>query len=311
MDMRYNKIPKTGLSVSAVSLGTWVFGGDNWSGSDENTALQTVRRALDSGINLIDTAPVYGWGLSEKIVGKAVKGSRDKIVIATKCGLIKAGKSIKISLKPESVRKELSDSLKRLGTDYIDIYQLHWPDKDTPLEETLGELQKAVREGKIRFIGVSNFSLDLLKKAASICRIATIQNEYSFLKRDTEKDILPWCLREGMGFLAYGPLGGGILTGKYKTETKFPAMDARSFFYRFYSGKNFERADKAAGIFRRLGEAHKKPASQLAINWVAGRQGVTSAIAGARTPEQARSNAQSADLALREKEIELLTAINI
>lgn len=211
--MRYNKIPKTELSVSAVSLGTWVFGGDNWSGSDENTAIQTVRRALE--------------------------------------------------------------------------------------------------EGKIRCIGVSNFDLGMLKKAASICRISTIQNEYSFLKRDAEKDILPWCLRENTGFLAYGPLGGGILTGKYKTETKFPAMDARSFFYRFYSGKDFKRADKAAEIFRKLGKAHKKPASQIAINWVAGRPGVTSAIAGARTAEQAQSNAQSADLAFREKEIELLTAINV
>lgn len=296
--MRYNKIPGTELNVSAVALGTWVFGGDNWGGSDETLCAQTVSAALESGINFIDTAPAYGWGRAETIVGNAIKGKRDKVVIATKCGLKKEGKSITICLKPEAVRRELEDSLKRLGTDYIDIYQLHWPDKNTPLEETLGEMRKFSEEGKIRHIGVSNFDLPLLEKARAICRIAAIQNEYSFLKRDAEKKILPHCAAHGVGFLAYGCLGGGILSGKYVAEPVFSRSDARSFFYRYYRGEGFEKASKAALFFRSAAEKSGVRPAQAAINWTIQRAGVTAAIAGARTPEQAAMNARSADMEL-------------
>jgi aryl-alcohol dehydrogenase-like predicted oxidoreductase len=305
--MRYKKVPGTDLSVSCISLGTWVFGGDEcWGYSEEKDCIDTTLKAIDLGINLIDTAPIYGFGKSEEIVGKAIKGKRDKVIIATKCGLIKEGESIKTSLKPASIEKEIEESLRRLNVDCIDLYQIHWPDLNTPIEQTLATMLKLQKQGKIRYVGVSNFNLDLLKRAMQFCRIASIQNEYSFLNREAEKELLPFCIEKGIGFLAYGSLGGGILSGKYKTPPRFNPSDARSFFYKFYQGREFKKAQKLVDILNKIAKLHKKPIAQLALNWINQKEAVSSAIVGARNPRQVEENCGCTDWLLSEEEINQL-----
>lgn len=211
--MYYRCIPKSDLRVSVLGLGTWVFGGDAWGGSDEKECLNVVSAAIDSGINLIDTAPIYGYGRAETIVGKAVTKKRDKVLLATKCGLVWQGKRIRHDLTRRSVFQELEDSLKRLGVEYIDLYQCHWPDPQTPVEETMQALNELKKQGKIRYIGVSNFDAQLLKESLYLADIVSLQSQYSLLKRDLEKELIPFCHQHKVGILTYGVLGGGILTG--------------------------------------------------------------------------------------------------
>ena len=197
--MRYKRLGNSSLEVSVVGLGTWAIGGDFWGKVDDDRSIRTIQRAVDCGINLIDTAPAYGGGHAERIVGQAIKGRRDKVVIATKCGIVKQGGRITRNLKPESIRKEVDDSLTRLGVDVIDLYQIHWPDANTPLEDTLNEMEKLRDAAKIRYIGVSNFDRKLMEEAASITEIVSLQPQYSLLDRELEKDILPFCREKGFG----------------------------------------------------------------------------------------------------------------
>ncbi|MBU1996913.1 MAG: aldo/keto reductase, partial [Candidatus Omnitrophica bacterium] len=278
--MQYFNIKNTDLSISSLALGTWVFGGDCWGGVKEQDCIDTVSAAIDLGINLIDTAPIYGYGASESIVGKAIKGRRDKVVIATKCGLIGIGAHIKHNLDPESIRTEIEESLKRLKIDFIDIYQCHWPDQNTPIEETLGFLCKLQQEGKIKYIGVSNFDDKLLQRACDFTKIVTLQNQYSLLEREIEDKVLPVCRDLNVGVLTYGPLTGGILSGKYKTEPNFKPGDSRSFFYKCYKGEEFNKTKKKIDEL----EKFKRPLNQLAVNWVRQQAGIASVITGARNP---------------------------
>lgn len=309
--MRYKKIPGTDLEVSVISLGTWVFGGGEWGLTDEKQCLDAVDAAFECGINMIDTAPMYGAGLSEEIVGKAIKGKRGEVIIATKCGLIGTGKNIKISLKADSIRTEIEASLKRLRVEYIDIYQCHWPDRATAIEETMSEMRALKKEGKIRYIGVSNFDVALIKQALNCAEIATIQNHYSLLERSIEKDIIPFCAENKIGILSYGSLGGGILSGKYVKEPQFKNSDARSFFYRFYKGGEFERASKIVKGLRELSAGSKKPLNQIALNWINQKEAVVSAIAGSRNKEQSYANAFAAEWELSEEQMHNLDAMNL
>lgn len=298
--MHYFNIKDTDIKISALSLGTWVFSGDCWGIVNEQECIDTVSAAIDCGINLIDTAPIYGYGAAESLVGKAIKGRRDKVIIATKCGLIGIGAHIKHNLRPESIRNEIEQSLKRLQIDCIDIYQCHWPDPETPIEETLGSICKLQQEGKIKYIGVSNFDGELLKKACDITRIVTLQNQYSLLERGIEDDVLPLCRYLDVGVLTYGPLAGGILSGKYKKEPNFKPGDSRSFFYKFYKGEEFVKAKKIVDRLLKL----EKPLNQLAVNWLRQQAGVTSVITGARNPKQIIENARSLEWDLTEQELE-------
>lgn len=309
--MKYSKISGIDSGVSQMALGTWPFSGNVWGSLAEKTCVQTINAALEAGINLIDTAPFYGMGRAEEIVGKAVKGKRDRVVIATKCGLIQEGKSIQINLKPSSIRQELELSLKRLDTDVIDLYQTHWPDSETSIEDTLKEMKKFVEEGKVKAIGICNADLSLLKKAASACPLASVQNEYSLLKREAEQEILPFCEKEGIGFLAYGPLAGGILTGKYRTEPHLPKSDPRRFFYQHYAGDAFKRAEKVVTQCRALAEARNTTPGAVSLAWITHHPAVSAALPGAKTPDQARANASAGDLdipALREQLFDKLPA---
>jgi aryl-alcohol dehydrogenase-like predicted oxidoreductase len=298
--MKYNAIPNTDLNVSSIALGTWVFSGDAWGEAEEKACMEAVDVAVDCGINFIDTAPIYGNGRAEIIVGKAIKGKREKTVIATKCGLIGSGKNISINLKPDSIKKEIDASLQRLGIDYIDLYQCHWPDPETPIEETMKAMAELQQKGKIRFIGVSNFDKPLLERALKVAPVVTLQNQYSMLDREIEPEILPFCNEKSVGVLAYGPLAGGILTGKYKEEPKLRGGDARSFFYKYYSGEKFRKVKQFLAHLN----ASNGSLNQLAINWVRQHPGVTSVICGGRNGIQVRQNAAAASWDLLPSEME-------
>jgi aryl-alcohol dehydrogenase-like predicted oxidoreductase len=210
--MRTQELGKSGLALTRIGLGTWAIGGSGWQfgwgSQDDQDSIATVHEALDLGINWIDTAAVYGLGHSEEIVGRAVAGRRDKLVIATKCGRpTDPGSTTIISrLKAASVRKELEASLRRLKTDYIDLYQIHWPDPDPDIEEGWEEIAKAVREGKVRFAGVSNFNPEQMRRIQKIHPVASLQPPYSMLRREVEKEVLPFCAANGIGVICYSPM---------------------------------------------------------------------------------------------------------
>jgi aryl-alcohol dehydrogenase-like predicted oxidoreductase len=292
------------LRVSVVSLGTWVFGGDNWGKVDDKESIASIQKAIEIGINLIDTAPVYGNGHAEEIVGKAIKGNRDKVFIATKCGLQKKDRTFIHDLRPEEIRKELEQSLYRLHTDYIDLYQCHWPDPKTPIEATLEEMLKMRSEGKIHYIGVSNFDLPLLKKALRAAPVASNQVHYSLLERSVEeRHLLQFCKKRGVGVMTYGSLGGGLLTGKYKNPPTFPKKDARRFFYPFYNGQEWGRYHGFVEAIQKIAQKKRKPLVQLSLNWLIQQSGVTTALVGARTVEQAKKNAQAIQGELSESDL--------
>jgi len=304
--MKYRKIGNSDLEVSVVALGTWVFGGDGWGSAIDAESVSAVNRAIDRGINFIDTAPVYGAGKSEEIIGHAIKGKRDKVIIATKCGLEVSGKSIRSNLSPAFIRKEIENSLRRLEVDTIDLYQCHWPDKNTPMEETFPELKKMVGEGKIRYVGVSNFDHTLLKEASEYAGIVSNQMEYSILKRDIEQDLIPLCKEKNISILGYGSLGGGILTGKYKEPPEFAKDDVRSFFYRFYREPVWSKTKKLLSVLEEIAIKHKVPVSNVAINWLLNHREIASSIAGCRNAGQVEDNIGAGDLELSDEEVAMI-----
>ena len=298
--MKYNKISNTDLNISVITLGTWVFGGHLWNGRKEEDCIAAVHASLDAGINMIDTAPIYGNGESERIVGKAIQGRRDQVILATKCGLSSEGKDIIHDLTNGAIYKEIEDSLRRLQTDYIDLYQLHWPDLDVPIELTMECLGKLKAQGKIRHIGFSNHTPELFDRALEIGPVVTSQDQYSLLDRTIEENLLPYLKEKHVGLLAYGPLAGGILTGKYKEPPFFKKADARKFFYKYYEGDAFKRVQQALAEVRAMG----KPLNEVALNWVRQQKGVASVLVGARNAEQAKQNACAADWDLTAEELE-------
>lgn len=304
--MKYKQLQNTGLSISVISLGSWVFSGDAWGGAPEQECIDAVNTALEYGINFIDTAPIYGFGRAEEIVGKAVKNKRDKVILATKCGLRAKGAYIENNLTASFIREEIENSLKRLGVDYIDLYQCHWPDPKTSIEETMKQMGVLQKEGKIRYAGLSNYPAPQLKEALCYADIVTVQEQYSLLERSIEKDLIPFCQEKQIGVLTYGSLGGGILTGKYKAQPKFDPADARSFFYKFYDGVNFQKSEKIIDILKEISGKIKKPLTQIALNWVRQKEGIISVIVGARNSEQAKTNALAAEWELAPEDFDRL-----
>lgn len=304
--MQYNKIHNTDLEVSPIGLGTWVFGGNFWGGSKEDECIDALKCMVDHGVNLIDTAPIYGPYTSEKIVGKAIKGRRERVVIATKCGLIANNGKISCDLSAKSIFKEVDDSLKRLNVDQIDLYQCHWPDPNTSIDETFDTLRKIRDEGKIRYIGVSNYERDLLEKVADYVDVVTLQSHYSLLERTLENDIIPFCEERNIGLLPYGVLGGGILTGKYKQEPNFKGADARSMFYKYYKGEEFKRTQEYISEL----EVYGKPVNEVALNWVRQHSQVVSALVGCRNVSQAEQNLKALDWELSGEQWDQIKEIN-
>ena len=306
--MDYRALGSSGIEVSAVGFGTWVMGGEHWGKADDNQSIAAIHAALDAGVNLIDTAPAYGWGRAEEVVGKAIRGRRDKVIIATKCGLHPMGKRILFNLKPAEIRKELEASLRRLGVDTIDLYQCHWPDPQTPIEETMREMTAMRDEGKIRAIGVSNFEPTLLARALAAGPVASAQPQYSLLQRKIEAETLPLCRARNLGVISYGTLGSGILTGKYTDPPCFNKTDCRSFFYMFYREPHWSRTQKLLGEMREIAERRGRPLAQVAINWVRQQEGITAALVGGRTAEQAVMNAGALEWELSAEELAAITA---
>ena len=272
--------------VSRIALGTWAIGGWMWGGPDDRNAIATIHEALDLGITLVDTAPVYGFGHSEEIVGQALAGRRDRVAIATKVGLDwKDDHKPFRNSSPARIRKEIEDSLRRLRTDYIDLYQVHWPDSAVPMEETARTLEALVREGKVLALGVSNFSIAQMEAFRQFAPLCAVQPPYNLFERAMEHDILPYARQHDLAILAYGPLCRGLLSGKMTAETKFGADDLRSADPKFQPPRfaHYLQAVRELQDFAR--EKHGKSLLALAIRWVLD-QGPTIALWGARRPDQ-------------------------
>jgi len=316
--MQYRELGASGLKVSAVGLGTWAIGGWLWGGSDRQAAVAAVQAAVEAGITLIDTAPGYGLGLAEEIVGEALAGLRDKVVLATKCGLVwhvrrgqhffdQLGRPVHRYLGPQSVRHELEESLRRLATDRIDLYQTHWQDATTPIAETMGELEKLRREGKIRAIGVSNVSPADLEAYLEAGGVSSIQEKYSMLDRGAEKQLLPLAREKGIAALAYSPMALGLLTGKVKPGRRFPGDDLRHNNPRF-TEENIRKVNALLEEVAPVAAAHRATLAQTVVAWTLAQPGVTCALCGARNPEQARENAGAGGLQLTGEELAALNA---
>jgi methylglyoxal reductase len=323
--MQYRKLGTSGIEASVVGLGAWVLGGGSVWGRDTADAesVAAIQAALGEGINLIDTAPAYGFGRSEEVVGKAIRGRRDKVVLATKCGLWWDdtrgsffcdfdGRPIYRSVRPDTMRIELENSLRRLGTDYIDLYQTHWPSippDQTPIAETMGCLMEMKRAGKIRAIGVCNVSPTELEENCARGEVATDQFRYSMLHRIPERDILPLCRQHGLGTLTYMSLESGLLTGKVGMDRTFSAGEFRSNdgWNPWYRLANRRRVLDLLAGFAPLLAKHGCTTAQLVLAWTLAQPGVTHVLAGARTATQARENAGGGALRLDPADVAEIT----
>ena len=303
--MQYRRLGRTDLQISAVGLGGWALGGGtDWGPADERAAQETVAAALDAGITLIDTAPIYAR--SEEFIGRALKGRRSQAVLASKCGLVKNGSWTDHDLHPQTIIRQLEQSLTLLQTDYVDLYQIHYPDPKIPLEAALETLARLQEQGKIRYIGLCNVTEAELRRAAAVCAIASVQNEFSLLHPQKGRAVWPACRELGLGFIGYGTLCGGVLSGKYRQAPNLRRADARNYFYKCYRGEAFLEASQTAVRVKELAARKQTSAAALAGAWALGQAGVTSALMGARTAQQVRQNARAAQAELNENEIHFL-----
>ena len=325
--MRYRKLGKSGIDASIVGFGSWAIGGWMWGGSDEKEAIRAIHGAVESGMNLVDTAPMYGFGLSEEIVGKAIKDRRGNVVLATKCGLIwheergdfhcytdekhpsKDGQ-FKISrcLAPGIIRYEVEQSLTRLQTDYIDLYQTHWQDSTTPVSETMETLLELKQEGKIRAIGCCNANMEQLQQYRLADQLDCDQELYSMLDRNPEDTILPYLHDNDVSFMAYSSLGQGLLTGKIGPGRVFEEGDQRNHKPRF-SIENRQRIKEMLDLFLPIAEKHGVSLGQLTIAWTVAQKGCTHALVGARTAAQAVENAVGGMVELDSGDLGLMDGI--
>jgi aryl-alcohol dehydrogenase-like predicted oxidoreductase len=306
--MQKRKLGNTGLELSVIGFGAWAIGGGEWEYSwgpqDDKEAIAAMVRGLEVGINWIDTAAVYGLGHSEELVGKLLKEVREKPIVATKCGITwdKAGK-ITAWANAKQVYREVDASLRRLGIETIDLYQLHWPTDDT-LEEVWEAMADISKQGKVRYIGVSNFTVEQMKRVAPIHPIASLQPRYSMIHRDIETEILPYCGKNNIGVVCYSPMCKGILTGKMTAEriASLPNADHRKRDPDF-QGELFKVHLKLVENLRPVAKRNGITLAQLSLAWVLQRKEVTAAIAGARSPAQIEETAKAGDIALNKDDI--------
>ncbi|PTB94586.1 general stress protein [Marinobacter sp. B9-2] len=279
----------TDIQVTPVGLGTWAIGGWMWGGTDEAQSIDTIHRAIDKGIGLIDTAPVYGFGRSEEIVGKALaNGRRDQVALATKVALNWNEDHDKIwrDSTASRIEQEVEDSLKRLQTDRIDIYQVHWPDPKTPMEETARTLENLYQAGKIRAIGVSNFTPAQMDELQKSVPLHSLQPPYNLFERGIEQEILPYCRENGIATITYGGLCRGLLTGKMREDTQFTGDDLRKNDPKFQGERYRQYLNAVAELDAFAKERYQKNVLALALRWLVDQPGVTTALWGARRPEQ-------------------------
>ena len=310
------EIGGSGITASAVGLGTWAIGGWMWGGTDEAASVAAIQASIDAGITLIDTAPAYGMGLSEEIVGRAIRDRRDKVVIATKCGLVwhtqkgnhffdQQDRPVHRYLGADAIEHEVEESLRRLGTDYIDLYITHWQDPTTPVAETMGALEALKAKGKIRAIGASNVSPGDLKAYVGTGQLDAIQEQYNMVHRDIEAELLPICAEHGVSVLSYSSLALGLLSGRIGPDRVFEGDDLRRE-NPLFSVENRTKAMAMADAIRPIAEGHGATVAQLVLAWTLRKPGITFALVGARNSEQAVENARAGELRLTDGEVEAI-----
>ncbi|MGB3245197.1 MAG: aldo/keto reductase [Sulfitobacter sp.] len=316
-DMLTRPIGASGIEASVIGLGTWAIGGWMWGGTDEAKSIDAIRCSVDEGVTLIDTAPAYGQGRAEEIVGKALKGCRDKVILATKCGLVwhtqkgnhffdVDGQPVHRYLGKDGIIHEVEQSLKRLGTDYIDHYITHWQDPTTPIAETMEALEALKTQGKIRSIGASNTSVEDINAYVAAGQLDAIQEEYSMVKRDIEQTLLPVAVSNKVSALSYSSLALGLLSGKMTPDRTFEGDDQRKDNPRF-SSENRKKVKALMDEILPVAESHNATLAQIIIAWTLQQPGITFSLCGARNPEQARENAQAGRLRLTPDDITAIT----
>jgi len=317
--MEYRKLGNSNLDVSVITFGAWAAGGWMWGGTERSEAVKAIRAGYDLGVTSIDTAPIYGQGTSEDITGEAIKGlPREKVQILTKYGMrwdLAKGKfdfkSADNSGKPidiyryagrESIIEECENSLRRLGTDYIDLYQIHWPDLTTPIQETMETVAELIKQGKVLYAGVCNYNVEQLEEARKYVNIVSNQVPYSMVKRDIEKDVVPYCLKNNISILAYSPIQRGLLSGKMKPGHQFAPGDHRANSY-FFSNGNIERTSAFLNKIRPLADKKGVTLAELVLRWTLEQPGITIALAGARNETQSVENARAGVINLSPEEV--------
>jgi aryl-alcohol dehydrogenase-like predicted oxidoreductase len=287
MDLEFREIPGTSLKVSPVAIGTWAIGGWMWGGTDEVESIASIRAAFEHGINIVDTAPVYGFGRSEEIVGKAIAEGRLRadVLIATKAGLQWDGGKVSRNAGRARIMREVEDSLRRLRTDYIDIYQVHWPDPLVAIEETADAMHELFKQGKIRAIGVSNFSVPQMERFRDVAPLHVLQPPYNMFEREIEAELLPYCKKNKIATLGYGALCRGLLSGRMKADTVFNGDDLRRTDPKFIEPRFAQYVAAVQKLDRFAQQRFGKRVIHLAVRWMLD-QGITTALWGARHPEQ-------------------------
>jgi aryl-alcohol dehydrogenase-like predicted oxidoreductase len=288
IDTEFVNIPGPRLRVSRVALGTWAMGGWMWGGTDERKSIATIWAALLQGINLIDTAPVYGFGVSEEILGKALVGLRPRTIIATKVGLEWRDGKVYRNATRARIMAEIDDSLRRLRTDYIDIYQVHWPDPLVPIEETAGAMRELYDQGKIRAIGVCNFSVEQMERFRRVAPLHVLQSPYNLFERAIEADILPYCRANDIATLGYGALCRGLLSGRMRPDTAFQGDDLRRIDPKFQPPRYTQYLSAVAELDQLAQSRYHQHVIQLAVRWMLD-QGISVALWGGRRPDQVQA----------------------
>lgn len=312
--MRFKHFKNANVDVSKLAVGTWAIGGLKYGDVNEKDSIAAIRAMLDGGVNLIDTAPSYGLGVSEQVVAKAIKGlDREKFMLATKFGVGQV--TLKYFKDPagymgrdarfENCLYQCEASLRQLGTDYIDFYFVHWPDVATPIEETMTALNYLKEKGYIKYIGVSNFSKEQIQEAQKYARIDAVQPPYSMVN-EREKPLMQWCESEGIGSFTYGSLGSGILTGAVRQLPDWPEDDIRLTFYDFYKEPKFSKCMELLSVMDKISEETGKPLAQIAINWSTQKDYVGTALCGVRNTAEAIENCATFDWKLTDEQMKML-----
>lgn len=322
--MEYRKIGNSDLELSVITFGAWAAGGWMWGSTDRNDAIKAIQASYDEGVTSIDTAPIYGQGDSEEIVGEALQGiSRDKVQIITKYGMRwdlakgdfamkskdNSGKDIDVYKYAgrESIIKEVEDSLRRLKTDYIDLYQIHWPESTTQIQETMETVADLIKQGKVRYAGVCNYNVEQMEEADKYVNLVSNQVPYSMVKREIEANVVPFSLENNKSIIAYSPLERGLLTGKMKPGYTFSEGDHRANLY-FYEDENLKRTAAFLDKIKPLADDKNASLSQLVLRWTIEQPGITIALAGARNAVQSIQNAKAVDVKLSREELDFITS---
>ena len=319
--MNYVQLGSSDVKITPITFGAWAIGGWMWGGADRIEAVRALELSLEMGITSIDTAPAYGFGLSEQIVGEVVEKKRDKVQILTKYGLrwdsnqglfffsTKKNDGTPVNMHryagKESIIHECEKSLERLRTDYIDLYQIHWPDSSTPVEDTMEAVDRLIQQGKILAAGVSNYSVDELQRAMDAVSVASNQVAYSMVNRGIEKDLVPFCRENNVGILAYSPLQRGILTGKFKPDHRFAPGDSRPDTL-YYSKNNIEKINDFLCELELLADGKGVSLAQIVLRWTLQRPGITAVLAGIRNEEQLNENAGALSFTLSDEEMDFI-----